>query len=65
MQQGLNNFSSSQLQGLDGLAAGGNSSMNQLMAMAWALLQPNKAQNGKAQSDLATAAAGQGQQNVA
>ena len=62
MQQGLNNFSSSQLQGLDGLATGGNSSMNQLMAMAWALLQPNKAQNGKTQSDLGPTAAGQGQQ---
>lgn len=35
--------------------------MNQLMAMAWALLQPNKTQN-KAQNDLANAGAGQGHQ---
>lgn len=37
--------------------------MNQLMAMAWALLQPNKPQN-KPQSDLATAGTGQGHQSM-
>ena len=38
MQQGWNNFSAAQLQALEGLAPGGNNSMNQLMAVAWALL---------------------------
>lgn len=65
MQQGLNNFSASQLQAFEGLTPGANSSMNQLMAMAWALLQPNKPQNGKTQNDLGIAGGGQGHQSVA
>lgn len=64
MQQGWNNFSAGSLQALEGLAPGGNNSMNQLMAVAWALLQPNKAQNGKTQNDIGAATAGQGHQSL-
>jgi hypothetical protein len=38
--------------------------MNQLMAVAWALLQPNKTQNGKAQNDIGATNPVQGHQTL-